>query len=507
MYKRLPAPILVLLFGCGSGHGRLDVAENAVALAAPICDYPNIPFATPESNVCDVGGTTPVNGNAIEACPGASDVYSCPIQDWTTGELVARATLACAGGPAYGATVAHEATQDTVSFCCKPNPTSTSVEIRTHPHFARKTCSWIKCKDYDPVKYANTPGYYSSCGCTGSDNSRCIACQTVDATVRSDGGCELSTSTARCTSDPGSSLPTMCEKFCALPPAIAISGDNPLTWECGAGGYVDPGATATDGCGDGLAVITTADTSAVDAALPGSYSVAYRATPEQGTLNSTAVRQVDVVDTTPPVFAAASLSPQTIVGDCAGAPAAIVMPTASDLCSGAATVSCAPLAGNRFGSNEVLCTATDASGNQASAAITVNLIEPVSLVVYPPLDTSSINLVKRGSTVPNKVKLSGCGGADVTSTAPFSVALDLALVTAGASLPVETRFLGVGDAGGRMVLVDDPELGAIYQYNLSTTGLSVTSHTGSHYFDSIVASSNQDPRLSFQAPPVVIETR
>jgi hypothetical protein len=252
---------------------------------------------------------------------------------------------------------------------------------------------------------------------------------------------------------------------------------------------------------------TTVDTSAVDAAHPGSYSVDYTATPQQGTLMRTAVRQVDVVDTTPPVFDSASLSAQTLVGDCAGAPAAIALPTASDLCSGAATVSCAPLAGNRFGANEVLCTATDASGNQASATITINLIEPVRVVVYPPLSTSGSNLVHQGATVPNKVKLFGCGGADVTSTAPLSLAVELALVSAGASIPVATSFHGVGDAGGRMVPVDDPELGAIYQYNLSTRGLMVTSNTASHYLDSIVASSRQDPRVSFSAPSVIIDTR
>jgi hypothetical protein len=495
MRRNLHVPILVLLSGCGSGV-RLDGAETGAALA--ICDYPNVPFATPKSTVCDVGATTPINGKAIEACHSVGgDLQACPIQDYTAGQLVARNSAACNGGPTYSANVAHEATQDTISMCCKG----------AHAIFARKTCSWIKCKDYDPVKYANTPGYYSSCGCTGSDNVRCKPCQPIDATVFADGGCDLPTSTAQCTNDPSASLPTVCATWCELPPTIALKGNNPLTWECGPGGYVDPGATATDGCGYGLPMITTVDTSAVDAALPGSYSVSYRATPRQGILTTTAVRQVNVVDTTPPVFVAASLLPQTLVGDCAGAPAAIALPTAEDLCSGAATVSCAPLAGNRFGANEVVCIATDASGNQASATITVNLVEPVTLVVCPPLETSGSNLVKQGSTVPNKVKLFGCGGADVTSTAPLSLAVQLSLVSAGASVPVETSFRGVGEPGGRMVLGDDPELGAIYQYNLSTKGLIVTSNSGSHYLDSIVASSIQDPRLSFSAPSVVIDTR
>jgi hypothetical protein len=461
-----------------------------------MCEFPNLEFGIPAPLACDVGATTAVSGKTVEGCSLVKGVLLCPIQNYDpAGNLIAQNAAACNGAPAFDAIVAHEATEDTVSFCCQKNPSAPTSEGREHGHFARKACSWIRCKDYDPVKYANTPGFYTSCGCTNNDIISCKPCLTADATVRADGGCGLSTGAGVCSNDSSSTLTTICHAFCQSPPAITIAGDNPLSWECGSGAYVDPGATAADGCGYGLPMKLTSDTSAVETGSVGAYSVAYSATPEQGYLVGSATRVVNVVDTQPPLFDAASA--QTLLGNCSGDAIAFTAPTASDRCS-AVSISCAALAGNSFGANSVSCSATDASGNQASVDLSVDVIEPLSIVLYPPLSVDAANVTRVGSTVVCKAKLFNCQGQDVTATAATGARLQLA---AGAAVP--TSFNGVGGADGAMVRVEDAELGPIYQYNLSTRGLA----TGGHYSASVSASYTAQPGFSFRSPVAVIETR
>lgn len=80
-------------------------------------------------------------------------------------------------------------------------------------------------------------------------------------------------------------------------PAVALLGDASITVECG-GSFTDPGATASDACdGDLTGQIVVAGS--VDAGTPGTYTITYSATDAAGNTGS-AVRTVEVVDTTPP---------------------------------------------------------------------------------------------------------------------------------------------------------------------------------------------------------------
>jgi hypothetical protein len=484
--------LFALLIGCGRPPA---IGQSNSALE--MCEFPNLEFGIPAPLACDVGATTAVSGKTVEGCSLVNGVLLCPIQAYdAAGNLIAQNTIACSSGPAFDAIVAHEATQDTVSFCCQKNPSAPTSEGRDHGHFARKACSWIRCKDYDPVKYANTAGFYTSCGCTNNDIINCKPCLTADATARADGGCGLSTGEGVCSNDSSSTLTTICHAFCQSPPAITIAGDSPLSWECGSGAYADPGATAADGCGYGLPMKLTSEASAVDTGTVGAYSVTYTATPEQGYLVTTAIRAVNVVDTQAPLFDPASA--QTLVGNCSGDPVAFTVPTATDQCS-AVSVSCATLAGNRFGANPVSCTATDATGNQASVDIMVNLIEPLRIALYPPLSVDAPTVAKAGSTLVCKAKLFNCQGQDVTATAATSARLQLALASGG---PIQTSFNGVGAADEEMVQVADLELGPVYQYNLSTRGLV----TGGHYTASVSASYTDQQSFPFSSPVAAIDT-
>jgi endo-1,4-beta-xylanase len=89
-------------------------------------------------------------------------------------------------------------------------------------------------------------------------------------------------------------------------PVVNVLGPNPATVECGKP-FVDPGATAVDSCSGSLPVVTGG---AVNAGVPGSYTIGYTATDPSGN-SGMAVRAVTVGDTTPPAIDAVDL---TILG-------------------------------------------------------------------------------------------------------------------------------------------------------------------------------------------------
>jgi hypothetical protein len=89
-------------------------------------------------------------------------------------------------------------------------------------------------------------------------------------------------------------------------PLLVLNGASPLTLECGAGPYRDPGARAFDGCGNPIQV--HAYNTGTDASGPGpnmsyegSYSVSYAAWDARGHTVS-ALRTVNVNDSTAPVL-------------------------------------------------------------------------------------------------------------------------------------------------------------------------------------------------------------
>jgi hypothetical protein len=85
------------------------------------------------------------------------------------------------------------------------------------------------------------------------------------------------------------------------PPVVTVLGPNPATVEC-ATPFLDPGATAADSCVGPLPVNTTG---AVNAGVPGNYSVGYAATDPSGNTGN-ASRLVTVRDTIPPTISIVS---------------------------------------------------------------------------------------------------------------------------------------------------------------------------------------------------------
>src|SRR5205814_1146556 len=82
--------------------------------------------------------------------------------------------------------------------------------------------------------------------------------------------------------------------------------------------------------------------------------------------------------------------------------------TASDLVDGAVPVACVPVSGSTFapGVTTVLCTATDGSGNSATASFRVSVAFSWSGVLQP-VNADGSSVFKLGSTVPVKFRLTG----------------------------------------------------------------------------------------------------
>ena len=157
-------------------------------------------------------------------------------------------------------------------------------------------------------------------------------------------------------------------------PVITITGDNPVTIELGST-YTDEGATATDLSGD----ITVTSTSTVDTSVVGSYTVTYTATDSSGNEATAVTRTVNVVDTTAPVI--------TITGDATvtievGATYTDAGATATDESGDITVTSTSTVDTSIVGSYTVTYTATDSSGNEATAVVrTVNVVDTTAPVI------------------------------------------------------------------------------------------------------------------------------
>lgn len=88
-------------------------------------------------------------------------------------------------------------------------------------------------------------------------------------------------------------------------PTITLNGADPMTVECHTS-FVDPGATANDGCAGSFAATASGS---VDVNTPGSYIVTYNASDPSGNAATPVTRTVNVVDTSAPTITVNGLTP------------------------------------------------------------------------------------------------------------------------------------------------------------------------------------------------------
>jgi Ca2+-binding RTX toxin-like protein len=216
------------------------------------------------------------------------------------------------------------------------------------------------------------------------------------------------------------------------PPVIVVPANIQVANDPGQGGavvnYPDP--TATD---DRSAVITICFPGSGSAFPVGTTTVTCRATDAAGN-SATGTFTITVVDNEPPVIRV----PADITVQAASPAGAVVNypdPTATDNQPVPVTVTCSPQSGSTFpvGTTQVLCTATDAAGNSASAAVIVTVTPFVPSIPPPPPDTdcanpSSTNLLITGTSDPDTLignnrnniinglggndRMNGCAGSD-----------------------------------------------------------------------------------------------
>lgn len=83
-----------------------------------------------------------------------------------------------------------------------------------------------------------------------------------------------------------------------MAPTITLNGADPMTVECHTS-FVDPGATANDGCSGSFAASASGS---VNVNVPGSYVITYNASDPSGNAATAKTRTVNVVDTTVPTI-------------------------------------------------------------------------------------------------------------------------------------------------------------------------------------------------------------
>jgi hypothetical protein len=208
------------------------------------------------------------------------------------------------------------------------------------------------------------------------------------------------------------------------PPQITLNGDNPLTEdevetqeitiECH-GGFTDPGATANDAC-NGTSPVSVSGT--VDPNTVGTYTLTYSATDQQGTpgdpsddLVATITRTINVVDTTDPVITLTGGNVLTV--ECHAAftdPGA----TAADNCAGdldSAIQVSGTVDPNTVGIYTLTYTVSDASGNDATATRTVNVVDTTPPVITINGDSPATVECHTSYTDAGATASDACGGS------------------------------------------------------------------------------------------------
>jgi hypothetical protein len=195
---------------------------------------------------------------------------------------------------------------------------------------------------------------------------------------------------------------------------------------------------------------------------------------------------------------------QTVVGSCSSTALVYSYPTVANGCT--ASVTCSTIPGNSYGAHRVTCSAANLAGTSPPVSFTVTVLQPLTIKIQPPLagDNDAVdNVVKAGSTVPNKILLYACG-VDVTKTAAVTATLGVAYKTTGGSSDssLVTTSNGVGDSNGVMVFD-----GTYFHYNLSTSGLATTTGVPAFYQETISVAYNSAPAVTVGMDLIQIDTK
>ena len=154
-------------------------------------------------------------------------------------------------------------------------------------------------------------------------------------------------------------------------PAITLVGSNPQVINVFSP-YVELGATALDNYDGDITGSIVIDSSAVNTAVVGSYSVTYDVVDANGNPAVQVIRTVDVVDTTAPIITLVGANPQIIeVGSGYVELSATALDNYDGDITGSIIIDASAVDTNTVGSYPVTYDVTDANGNTANTANTM----------------------------------------------------------------------------------------------------------------------------------------
>jgi len=160
-------------------------------------------------------------------------------------------------------------------------------------------------------------------------------------------------------------------------PVITLVGDPTVTVEVGSS-YTDTGATALDNV-DGNLTSNIALTGSVDTSIVGTYTLTYNVSNSAAVAATPVTRKINVVDTTKPSITA----PHDVTAEATGKHTAVDLgtPTVTDIGDSSPKVTNDAPTTFPLGDTTVTWTATDVSGNTASAAQKITVTDTTKPVI------------------------------------------------------------------------------------------------------------------------------
>ncbi|MDF1597591.1 MAG: DUF5011 domain-containing protein [Acidimicrobiia bacterium] len=238
-------------------------------------------------------------------------------------------------------------------------------------------------------------------------------------------------------------------------PVISLTGANPQTIEVGSP-YVELGATASDTYDGDISGSIVINATAVNTSVVGSYPVFYDVTDAAGNPGS-AIRTVNVVDTTIPVVALTGANPQTIeVGSSYTELGASASDNYDGDISGSILIDATGVDTNTVASYVVTYDVTDANGNNAvTVTRTVDVVDTtVPVITLSGADPQTIEVgspyVELGATASDNYDgdISGIIVIDATgvtnTVGSYVVTYDVSDINGNAAVTV-TRTVDVVD--------------------------------------------------------------
>jgi N-acetylneuraminic acid mutarotase len=335
-----------------------DAAGNHTSLSQQISVIDNTP---PTVSCPTTLPTLSVGANCQGAIPDVTGLIS------ASDNCTPSASLTKSQNPSAGTMVGVGTQTVTVTFT---DAAGNSNQCAFTLNVVDNTAPTINCPATKTVECAGPTGAAATFAATASDNcdtNPSAVCNPPSGSVFPKGSTPVTCSATDASGNSSSSCSFTVTVADTTPPTVTLNGADPMSIECHTG-FTDPGATANDTCAGSLSVTTSGS---VNVNTVGAYTITYTAS--DGTNTATKTRQVNVVDTTPPVVTLNGPDPMTV--ECHTSftdPGAM----ASDACAGSLPVSTSgSVYANAVGAYTLTYSATDPAGLTAIRTRTANVVD------------------------------------------------------------------------------------------------------------------------------------